>query len=106
MPHDIMHDICRFGPGFSCFKEILCDNFCSSHEVFSIEYTLEGHPRRERNPLKAATNAFEVNSDTASRWMAFVAKHTNKQTYPLVVVLSPTVKLLMSNGPAKKIGIR
>ena len=25
-----------FGSGFSCFKEILADDFCSSHEVLTI----------------------------------------------------------------------
>ena len=45
--------------------------FAAPTKFFPLsEYTLEGHRRGERNPLKAATNAFEVNSDTASRWMA------------------------------------
>ena len=65
------------------------------------EYTLEGHPRRETNRLKAARNAFAVKSDTASKWMAFVEKHTSNHTYPLVVVLPRPLKHLISNGPAK-----
>ena len=55
------------------------------------EYALEGHPRRETNRLKA----------TGKATVSIVEKYTNKQTYPLVVVLPRPLKLLISNDPAK-----
>ena len=62
------------------------------------EILCEGHPRLDANRLKAAKKLCVVISDTASRWIAFVAERTK---YLFEVRVLRPLKFLMSNGPAK-----
>ena len=65
------------------------------------EYIHDGLPRLPTKRENAARNDWVDKSLVASKCMAFVAKQTKTQTYPLVIRQALPVKFFMLNGPAK-----
>lgn len=64
-------------------------------------YICLGTPRRAQNRRNAAKNVGVLKSDTSSRCMAFVERHTKTAMYPLHVFTPRPLLILSSTNPVK-----
>lgn len=62
-------------------------------------------PRLPTKQVNAASTTVDKSSEQVCKCIAFVAKHTNRQTYPFMRGAFCNIELLSSKGPAKSIPV-